>query len=147
MQLDPLLGRTLVLVAHPDDECVICGGLLQRMSHPMVLFTTDGAPHDPYFWQPYGSRERYAEIRAAEARNALQAVGIREFSYLRRPDGSLFIDQELLRNLDSAFAAVSAVVRDLRPDAILTLAYEGGHPDHDTCSFLAALLGDDLGVE
>ena len=26
------------------------------------------------------------------------------------------------------------------PNALLTLAYEGGHPDHDSCSFLAAQL-------
>jgi LmbE family N-acetylglucosaminyl deacetylase len=147
MQPDPLLGRTLVLVAHPDDECVMCGGLLQRISHPMVLFATDGAPHDPYFWQRYGSRERYAEIRTAEARHALHAVGVGRFDYLRRADESFFTDQELFRNLDVAFAAVSAVVHEFRPDAILTLAYEGGHPDHDTCSFLAANLGDEFDVK
>jgi LmbE family N-acetylglucosaminyl deacetylase len=29
----------------------------------------------------------------------------------------------------------------VRPEAIATLAYEGGHPDHDSCSLLGARLG------
>ena len=58
-------GRTLVLVAHPDDECIAFGALLQRIREPLVVFATNGSPADPYFWQKYGSREAYAEIAAA----------------------------------------------------------------------------------
>ena len=67
-QLAPLLGRTLVIVGHPDDEAVGCGGLLQRMREPIVLFCTDGAPRDPFFWERYGSREAYARERREEVR-------------------------------------------------------------------------------
>ena len=48
-----LLGRTLVLVAHPDDETAGCGALLQRMDEPIIVFATDGAPRDKYFWGKY----------------------------------------------------------------------------------------------
>jgi N-acetylglucosamine malate deacetylase 2 len=147
MEPEALLGRTLVLVAHPDDECVICGGLLQRMADPLVLFCTDGAPHDPYFWNRYGSREAYGELREREAQHALEAVGVQNFEYLHRSDDSRFTDQELFRNLDAASGALFGVVRRFRPDAVLTLSYEGGHPDHDTCSFLAWLLHRELGIE
>jgi LmbE family N-acetylglucosaminyl deacetylase len=33
-----------------------------------------------------------------------------------------------------------------RPDVILAPAYEGGHPDHDSCSFLANKLGRKYGI-
>jgi LmbE family N-acetylglucosaminyl deacetylase len=32
------------------------------------------------------------------------------------------------------------------PDAILTLAYEGGHPDHDACCFLATTAARQFGL-
>lgn len=147
MEPEPLLGRSLVLVAHPDDECVVCGGLLQRMSQPLVVFATDGAPFDPYFWKRYGSREAYAGIRAREAQIAMQAVGISQAEFLRRRDGSSFVDQELFRNLENAFTAVLAIARGFGAQVVLTLAYEGGHPDHDSCSFLAAWLGRELALE
>ena len=42
--IDDLLGRTLVLVAHPDDECIAFGALLQRIREPLVVFATNGSP-------------------------------------------------------------------------------------------------------
>src|SRR5262249_29498499 len=56
-----LLQRPLLLVAHQDDEALGCGILLQRAEHAVVVFATDGAPADEYFWRQYGSRERLAE--------------------------------------------------------------------------------------
>src|SRR5947207_15801512 len=52
------------------------------------------------------------------------------------------IDQELHLNLDYALEELSERVERHRPHAVLTLAYEGGHPDHDCCSVLGALLGE-----
>ena len=136
MEPDPLLGRTLVLVAHPDDEAICCGGLLQRMREAMVIFATDGAPRDSFFWSRYGSREGYADVRAREVEQAMRAVGVKEHIFL--DNGTSWADQELFQNLDIAAARLHDCVRIFRPEAILTLAYEGGHPDHDACSFLAA---------
>ena len=140
-KLAPLLGRTLVIVAHPDDETITCGGLLQRMRDPCVVFATDGAPEDPYFWGRFGSRERYAAIREQEAQGALAAVGVRHLEFLSRHSQSPLIDQLLYRTLPAAFAALSRIVERLQPECVLTLAYEGGHPDHDSVSFLGAQLG------
>lgn len=135
-----LLGRTLVLVAHPDDECVMCGGLLQRMRHPSVVYATDGSPQDPYFWGAYGSREAYSRLRQKEARRALARVGVNDVEFLAAREKRL-VDQELFRNLGVAYDLLMNEVERLRPEAILTLAYEGGHPDHDSCSFLASKVG------
>lgn len=137
--LAPVLGKTLVLIAHPDDEAVGCGVLLQRMKEAVVVFGTDGSPHDPYFWGKYGSREAYAELRRQEARASLGLAGVRHIEFLQSGDG-YFTDQELFRRLGAAVENLSARVRHYRPQALLTLAYEGGHPDHDSCSFLVSLL-------
>jgi N-acetylglucosamine malate deacetylase 2 len=138
--LQPLLGRTLVIIAHPDDETITCGGLLQQMREPCVVFATDGAPEDEYFWGRFGSRERYSAIREDEAIAALQAVNVKEVEFLARQTSAPLIDQRLYRELPAAFAALAAIAERRHPECLLTLAYEGGHPDHDACNFLAAQL-------
>jgi len=137
--LAPLLQKTLILIAHPDDEAVGCGALMQRMSEPVVVFATDGAPHDRYFWEKTGSREAYADLRRREARTALSQAGVRHIEILKAGEG-YFTDQELFRCLGPALESLSALVRRRSPQALLTLAYEGGHPDHDSCSFLTSVL-------
>lgn len=131
-----LLGRTLVLVAHPDDEAVGCGALLQRMCEPAVVFLTDGSPEDSYFWGRFGSRQHYADVREQEARLALAAVRVTSVEFIRS-----VADQQLHQHLEEAFRFVTASIERHHPEALLTLAYEGGHPDHDSCSFLAHHLG------
>lgn len=143
--LAPLLGKTLVLIAHPDDEAVGCGALMQRMSEPVVVFATDGAPRDPYFWEKAGSREAYAELRRREARVALTLAGVRHIETLQAGE-SYVTDQELFRSLAPALASLAALVRRHTPQALLTLAYEGGHPDHDSCSFLTSVLARRLSL-
>lgn len=141
--LSPLLARTLVLVAHPDDEAVGCGALLQRIADPMVVYATDGAPRSDYFWQNYNSREEYARARAEEAENALHSVGVESLHILC--DGSI-VDQELFGNLEQAYGSLTEILEAELPDAILTMAYEGGHPDHDACCFLAAMAAKQFGL-
>lgn len=143
--LEPLLGRTLVLVAHPDDECIACGGLLQRMASPRVIYATDGSPEDPYFWGKYGDRAVYSKLRQEEARKALAKVGVRDVGLLAEQYPAL-VDQQLFRNLPIAYGAVAEQVSKFRPTVILTLAYEGGHPDHDSCNFLAAQIHAATGI-
>jgi len=139
--IDELLGRTLVLVAHPDDECLAFGALLQRMREPLVVFATNGSPADPYFWQKHGSRETYAALRRQEALQSMQTAGVKDLVFLAdMPHGETLVDQELFRNLHTAYALLAEIVSRRMNTAILTLAYEGGHPDHDSCSFLAAQL-------
>lgn len=146
--LTPILGRTMVLVAHPDDESITCGGLLQKMHNPLVVFATDGAPEDEYFWGKHGSRAAYSRLRQGEARTALGHVGVSDVEFLaEQVSGVLRLeDQKLFRALPAAFGLLRNLVRDKKPDAILTLAYEGGHPDHDSCSFLSAQLGREFGL-
>ncbi|HEY6305861.1 MAG TPA: PIG-L family deacetylase [Candidatus Angelobacter sp.] len=138
--LRPLLGTTLVLVAHPDDEVILCGALMQKMQRAVVVFSTDGAPRDEGFWRQYGSRQAYAEVRRQEARQALDAVGACPVFLSDRVDDGI-ADQELFRRLPEAVTAVKKIVAHLGPDCILTPAYEGGHPDHDAACFIGWVVG------
>lgn len=144
--LATLLGRTLVIVAHPDDEAVACGALLQRMREPLVLFCTDGAPRDRYFWDKFGSREAYAQVRRQETRNALSQIGVNQVEFLPPAENpqQLFLDQDLFLYIPQALEAIAEIVTHMRPQALLTLAYEGGHPDHDTCAFLTWWIAREL---
>lgn len=138
--LAPLLGRTLVIVAHPDDEAVTCAALMQRMREAYVLFCTDGGPLDPYFWSGYGSREAYSLVRQDEARLALSHVGVTNVEFLKTRSGEHIVDQQLFRRLPEVIEAAFQVVSRVRPQALLTLAYEGTHPDHDSCNFITAVV-------
>jgi LmbE family N-acetylglucosaminyl deacetylase len=138
-----LTGRTLVLVAHADDESVGYGALMQRMREAVVVIATGNAPRDPYFWQRFGSREAYQSIRREEARAAMRLAGAKELIMLADEDERLE-DQRLFLNLAAAYERLARVARRIKPEAIATLAYEGGHPDHDSCSVLGWRLGIDL---
>jgi LmbE family N-acetylglucosaminyl deacetylase len=140
-----MMGRVLVLVAHADDESVAYGALLQRARRPVVVIATDGAPQDSYFWGSYGSREKYAAVRCDEARRAAALAGVGELVLLAERDVRL-VDQRLFLNLPAAYALLEKIVERVRPESIATLAYEGGHPDHDCCSLLGAMLGERFAV-
>lgn len=138
--LAPLSGRTLIIVAHPDDEAVTCGSLMQRMREPRILFCTDGAPLDPYFWGRYDSREAYSLLRQKEARLALSRLGVTSIEFLKIRSGEHIVDQHLFERLPQAIEAVFQAVSRVCPEALLTLAYEGGHPDHDSCNFITSVI-------
>lgn len=129
-----------MLVAHPDDEVIAFAGLMQQMKKAAVVFATDGAPRDSYFWKHYGSREHYAEVRRQEAQRALAIAGAQPVFLSDRISGGI-ADQELFRRLPEAIQAFEQVVDMIAPNVLLTLAYEGGHPDHDACSFIGWWVG------
>ncbi len=136
--IETKFGRTLAVVAHPDDEVIGCGVLLQRLKHATVAFLTDGAPADPYFWGKFGSRVGYANLRAKETQAALgQLKHLKTASFGAR-------DQELMFHMQAALDWLRTQVSKTRPDSIVTHAYEGGHPDHDCCSFMCSLIGREL---
>ena len=146
MSLERLLQRPLVLVAHQDDEALGCGALLQRANDPALIFATDGAPRAEQWWNAYGSRQAYANERRNEALQAMEILAVQELEFLSDYAPEACVDQELFRNLDRAYHALQQLSIPLKPKIILTMAYEGGHPDHDSCSVLASVLGRELSL-
>src|SRR3569833_2187227 len=105
---------------------VCCNGSSDRS----IVYATNGAPPDRFFWGRHGSREAYSGVRRSEALSAAAKIGVSELEFLE------FGDQLLFSALDDAFRVISDIVRQYKPDFVLVPAYEGGHPDHDCCSFL-----------
>ena len=141
-RLAKAFGRTLVLLPHHDDECA-AGALLHELrAEAMVLFLTDSAPVDSYFWGKYGSRERYRALRQQESLETLRGIEVEA-----RFGAEEVLDQQLYRRLPQALDAALAAAFDWKPKTVLAPAYEGGHPDHDCASYLAAVVAKETGAQ
>jgi len=122
--------RTAVVVAHPDDETIGCGAQLPRFSHATVVHLTDGAPRSLSDAKARGfaTAEAYAAARSGELRAAMRLAGILS----ERLVALGWPDQESAQHL--AEIATDLAERLAGTDIVLTHAYEGGHPDHDTAA-------------
>jgi N-acetylglucosamine malate deacetylase 2 len=129
--------RVMVLAAHPDDETIGASVLLARLPDSIVIYLTDGAPHDPRFWTggSYDSREQYAQTRQAEALHALAHAGIAQHRvfWLRA------VDQEAVFGVPRVAAHLANLLEEFRPNVIATHPYEGGHPDHDSAALVTRM--------
>jgi N-acetylglucosamine malate deacetylase 1 len=113
----------LVIVAHPDDAELLCGGSLIRAAdagrRTGVLDLSGGEAGTA------GS----PGLRAEEAQRATAILGLVERRQAGLPDGAL-------ENTSEARHRVAAVIRELRPDTVVLMWPEGRHPDHRVASRL-----------
>jgi LmbE family N-acetylglucosaminyl deacetylase len=123
-------GRLLAVLAHPDDETFRCGGMLallaQRGVRVYVLTATRGEAGscgDP----PLCTPAELPALRERELRCSCAALGIEPPRLLDYHDSTLADVDE-----DEAVGQVLTVVRELRPEVLLTWPPDGlsGHPDH-----------------
>jgi LmbE family N-acetylglucosaminyl deacetylase len=125
--------RTLIIVAHPDDEVIGAAGRLPFLRGAHIVHVTDGAPHDMRDATAAGfrTREAYAAARRAEALAALALARIEadHVHCLGR------VDQEAALELPALALVIASLITGLEPDVVLTHPYEGGHPDHDATAF------------
>ncbi|MCB1153701.1 PIG-L family deacetylase [bacterium] len=149
--------RPFYLIPHQDDE-VPSGGIIQRLgTHTQFVWTTNG---DGLYFQSDLNPHDYGELRKAEAIKSVAALGIPEentkcldFSeveiYRRMAglhDHSMSISD--VRGFFEDFRdKVRAEVFRVRPDALFTLAYQGGQPEHDLTHFFTRLAVQDYEKE
>lgn len=136
---DDVALRCLIVVAHPDDETLGAGALMQRPWEFAIVHVTDGAPRDPTLWNaPFPDRQAYARARRDELAGAMARTRAASIS-LRTLD---IADQEVVQNLAWVARALAPTIATVAPDVVLTHPYEGGHPDHDAvaCAVRAACL-------
>jgi LmbE family N-acetylglucosaminyl deacetylase len=141
--------RHLVLLAHQDDEAGY-GGLLQRLAPRRVVWLTNGDGLAP---AEGADPLEYARVRRAESVKALAEVGVGEdrLGFLDFSEIDIYARLAgMVQGTGKAaglalarecFQAVLAQVREVQPEVVWTLAYQGGHPEHDLvhlCAFHAA---------
>jgi N-acetylglucosamine malate deacetylase 2 len=133
---DPAL-RVLVLAAHPDDETIGASQLISRFPQSSVAFLTDGAPRDTRFWSAgvNSSREAYAETRRTEAFRALGYAGVSGQSVFWLGG----VDQEAVFEMRPLAERFTKLIGELNPGIVVTHAYEGGHPDHDSAAMVGRI--------
>jgi LmbE family N-acetylglucosaminyl deacetylase len=126
--------RLLGIFAHPDDETFCAGGTFARHAEQgaeiMVVSATRGEAGQIRD-AAVGNRRAIAAVREAELRLACERLGITKVRCLDYVDGTL-ADAEFSALVDE----VAEVIREFRPDAVITFGPDGGygHPDHITIS-------------
>jgi N-acetylglucosamine malate deacetylase 2 len=127
------MPTTAVIVAHADDEVIGAGARLPRLRRAIFVHVTDGAPRDLRDAMASGltTRGDYARARRRELKTALALAGIAPEQ--TRELGC--VDQEAGLHLVDLSRRMAAMLRKLQPQVVLTLPYEGGHPDHDATAF------------
>ena len=126
--------RVLGVFAHPDDETFCAGGTFARYAgqgaEVMVVSATRGQAGQIRD-AGAGDRRTIAAVREAELRLACERLGVTRVRCLDHVDGAL---------ADAGFCAlveeVTEVIREFRPDVVITFGPDGGygHPDHVTIS-------------
>lgn len=124
-------GRLLIVVAHPDDEVLACGGLLCRRPDAAIVHVTDGAPRDGADARRRGFADPtlYAAARRREAEAALAVAGVPA----TRLSCLGWADQEASLHLVEIARALAG--RMGQADLVLTHAFECGHSDHDAVAY------------
>jgi N-acetylglucosamine malate deacetylase 2 len=135
--LDTPPPRTVVIVAHPDDEAIGVGARLRDLPDAVIVHLTDGAPRDPAYAirKGFETREAYARSRQEELSTALSLIGIPP----ERTRCLDFVDGEASAHLVEITYRIADLLDELRPEVVLTHPYEGGHTDHDATAFAVHL--------
>ena len=125
--------RVVVVAAHPDDETIGLGAQLRRLDDALLVHVTDGAPRDGHDAAAYGFAT-LADYEAARRRELAAALTKGGADHLRTLSLGI-VDQEAMHHLPSLARQLRERFLQERPQAVVTHAYEGGHPDHDAAAF------------
>ncbi len=150
--------------AHPDDESSKGAATMARYAKEgyrvTVVTCTDGMRGDvlnPAMDRP-GVRERMPQVRREELERALEILGVTDHVDLGYPDSGFVedfdgdgsvLDPGCFYNtpLERATERLVAVVRERRPDVVVTYPEDGGypHPDHIRCHEVSVAAFDAAG--
>jgi len=133
-----VMTRLLCIVAHPDDETMLCGGTLAVLAgrgveiHVLCATRGEGGEMGE---PPRATRAELGRVRAAEMRCACQALGVHRVDFLGYVDPVVGSEDTLYpfaEDEDELRDRLLANVRRLRPHILLTHGRDGeyGHPAH-----------------
>jgi LmbE family N-acetylglucosaminyl deacetylase len=129
--------RLLGMFAHPDDETFCAGGTLAKAvaagAEALVVSATRGQAGQIRD-AAVATRRTLGQVREQELRLACRRLGVQHAVCLDLMDGALSeIDPSILT------AEVVRIIREFRPDVLITFGPAGayGHPDHIAVSAAA----------
>ena len=133
-----------MVAAHPDDESLGAGGLIATAARlgiaVDIVCATDGEGSHPD--SPTHTPEELARIRAEEARQAAEVLGVdASVQRLELPDGAVGSAQDPLT------ARLVEVVGDGRGTVIVAPWRRDGHPDHEAAGRAAAAAARRTGAD
>ncbi|KUO95001.1 PIG-L family deacetylase [Ferroacidibacillus organovorans] len=122
--------RVIAVLAHPDDETFICGGILARYAahgaDVTLVCATLGEMGRRMGIPPVGDRESIGLIRERELEEAANALNLSRIRLLGYRDKTLEIISR-----DKLVSELVAFFEEIKPTVVLTFHPErGGHPDH-----------------
>ena len=139
--------RHPVLLAHHDDELPYAGLIARMGPNVRVVWLTnsDGLAHEDGM-----APEAYAQARWEESVTALAHLGVGEEKLLSfwhseyelydlfAKMGAGELNGQVPKRFFEMADQVEADARAFEPDVVWTLAYQGGHPEHDLMHLYAA---------
>ncbi len=137
-----MVHRLLCVHPHPDDESIACGGLIARSvqaGHDVHVVTcTGGEEGENQSGIDLGGLEML-DVRRQEMADAIVALGSPTHHWLGYRDSGM-VDTAANAHaesfhgadLDEAAARLAAIVREVRPEVVVSDDENGtyGHPDH-----------------
>ena len=131
--------KAMVIMAHPDDAEFACAGTVARWvkegAEVAYVLCTSG---DVGIAEKGMTKEKAAQIREAEQKDAAEVVGVKEVIFLREPDGMLVNTLDLRKRLVRE-------IRRFKPEVVITMdptivwSREDyvNHPDHRAAGMAA----------
>ena len=134
--------RVMSIHAHPDDQEFTVAGTLAKWARAgsaiiSVIITSGDAGSNDKTPQEM-TKQKLAQIREEEQRNACRVLGVQEVIFLNYPDGILQPTIDLRRDL-------TRLIRQYKPDVVVcgdpTVRFYGdsymNHPDHRVAADVA----------
>jgi LmbE family N-acetylglucosaminyl deacetylase len=120
----------VMVSAHPDDETIGIGARMRHLRNLTLIHVTNGAAEREGATRAgFPDAASYSAARFKELERVLDLLAVHPRE--RRILG--FVDGDTARSLDRL---VDVLTTELRAKSlVITHAYEGGHPDHDSCAF------------
>jgi LmbE family N-acetylglucosaminyl deacetylase len=126
--------RIIAIYAHPDDESYTFGGCACRYTEEgaeVTVLTFTRGEAGPIGGGVDATRETLGDVREAELREACKILGVSDVRILGTPDSGT-------KETDECVQAVVDVMRELKPDVVVTMEPQGvtRHPDHIAVSVM-----------